>query len=236
MAAVDLTGSANNNSRCVHLIDDASTACSNGSARVPRNGFFHAGAHKWSLGLDEWHRLTLHVRSHERPVSVIVFQERNERRGNRHQLLGANVHQCDDVARRHQKFAGLTRRDDVLNKALVRIKFSVCLRDRVLGFFHRRQINDVVGNLVINDLAVRRFDKTVLVDATERRETVDKPDVRPFGRFNRTNAPIVGRVNVTNLKTCALASQTARPKSRYAALVRHFRQRVGLIHELRKLR
>jgi len=46
----------------------------------------------------------------------------------------------------------------------------------------------------------------------------------------------VGRVNVAHLEAGTLAGQTARPKGRQAALVRHFRQRVGLVHELRQLR
>ena len=35
------------------------------------------------------------------------------------------------------------------------------------GLFHRRQIDDLVGHLVVDDLAVRRLDEAVLVDAAE---------------------------------------------------------------------
>ena len=45
----------------------------------------------------------------------------------------------------------------------------------------------------------------------------------------------MGVVNVTNLKTCTLAGQTTWTECRNAALVRHFRQRVRLVHELREL-
>ncbi len=46
----------------------------------------------------------------------------------------------------------------------------------------------------------------------------------------------MGRVNVAHFEAGTFAGQTARPKSRQAPLVGHFRQRVGLIHELRQLR
>ena len=46
----------------------------------------------------------------------------------------------------------------------------------------------------------------------------------------------MGRVNVADFKARTFAGQTARPKGREAALVGDFRQRVGLVHELRQLR
>src|SRR3546814_5255562 len=52
------------------------------------------------------------------------------------------------------------------------IEFGVRLRDGVLLLLHRRQIDDVVGDLVVDDLAVRRLDETVFVDAAERGEAV----------------------------------------------------------------
>ena len=46
----------------------------------------------------------------------------------------------------------------------------------------------------------------------------------------------MGDVHVAHFKASALAGQAARAKSRHAALVGDFRQRVGLVHELRQLR
>ncbi len=46
----------------------------------------------------------------------------------------------------------------------------------------------------------------------------------------------MGRMHVADFKASTLAGQTARSKSRQAALVGDFRKRVGLVHELRKLR
>ncbi len=65
---------------------------------------------------------------------------------------------------------------------------------------------------------------------------VDQTDVRAFRRFDRADAAIVRQVNVADFEARAFARQTARPERRHAALVRHFRQRVGLVHELAELR
>ncbi len=46
----------------------------------------------------------------------------------------------------------------------------------------------------------------------------------------------MGRVHVAHFEAGALAGQAARAQCRDAALVRHFRQRVVLVHELRQLR
>ena len=62
------------------------------------------------------------------------------------------------------------------------------------------------------------------------------PIFGPFGSFNRTDAPVMRRMNVADLETGALASQAARPQRREPALVRDLGERVGLIHELRELR
>ncbi len=86
------------------------------------------------------------------------------------------------------------------------------------------------------DGAVRRLDEAVLVDAREGRQRRDQADVRTFRRLDGADAAVVGRVHVAHLEARALAGQTARPKRREAALVRHLGQRVGLVHELRQLR
>ena len=148
---------------------------------VARHGFFHAGADQRRIGLQQRHGLALHVRAHQRAVGVIVFQERNERCGDRDELLGADVHQRDGVARGHQEVAGAAARDDFLAEAAVLGELGVGLRDRVLGLFHRRQIDDLVGHLVVDDLAVRRLDEAVLVDAAEAGEALIRPMFGPSG-------------------------------------------------------
>ncbi len=71
-------------------------------ARVARDRRLHAGADERRLGLHERHRLALHVRAHQRAVGVVVLQERDERGGDRDELLGRDVHDVDLLARHHQ--------------------------------------------------------------------------------------------------------------------------------------
>ena len=112
---------------------------------------------------------------------------------------------------------------------------GVGLGDVVLGLFHGRQIDHVVGDLAVDDLAVRRLDEAVLVDARKGRERVDEADVRAFRRLDRADAAVVGRVHVAHFEAGTLAGQTARPKRRETTLVRDLGERVGLVHELREL-
>ena len=150
----------------VNLIDDARTACADSSAGIAGHGFFHAGADKRCFCAQQRHSLTLHVRSHQRAVGVIVFQERNERCRNRNQLLGAETSiSVIVIARCHQEFARFTRRDQFFDEAAVRVQLSVGLRNGVLLLFHRGEIDHFVGHLAVDDLAVRGFDEAIFVDA-----------------------------------------------------------------------
>jgi hypothetical protein len=47
------------------------------------------------VGLEQRHRLALHVRAHERAVRVVVLEERDQRRRDRDELLRAHVDQAD---------------------------------------------------------------------------------------------------------------------------------------------
>src|SRR3982751_6262827 len=85
-------------------------------------------------------------------------------------------------------------------------------------------------------LAIRRLDEAEFVDARKGRHRADQPDVRPFWRFDRTNAPVVGWMDVAHFEAGAIAAETTRPESRQATLVRQLRKRVRLVHELGKLR
>ena len=129
----------------------------------------------------------------------------------------------------------MTGHDQFVDELALVAQRGVGLRNVVLGFFHGREIDDLVSHLAVHDLAVRGFDEPVLVDAREGGQRVDQADVGTFRRFDRADTAIMGHVNVADFKACALACQTARPKRRKTALVGNFRKRVGLIHELGKL-
>ena len=64
-----------------------------------RHLLLEARADQRRARIEERHRLPLHVRAHERAVRVVVLEERNERRGDRHELLRRHIHVVDAVRR-----------------------------------------------------------------------------------------------------------------------------------------
>ena len=58
---------------------------------------FEAGADERRFGNEKRHALALHVGSHECPVCVVVFEERDQTRGNRDNLFWRDVHVLDFV-------------------------------------------------------------------------------------------------------------------------------------------
>ncbi len=94
----------------------------------------------------------------------------------------------------------------------------------------------IVHHTRVLHLAIWRLDEAVVVNARKAAQRRNQSDVRTFRRFNRADASVVRRVDIANLKSSAFARQSARPQGRQTPLVRNFRQRVRLIHELRQLR
>ena len=78
--------------------------------------------------------------------------------------------------------------------------------------------------------------KPYLLTRLKLARRVDQADVRAFRGLDRADPAVVGRVDVADFEAGALAGQAAGPERRNAALVGDFRQRVGLVHELRQLR
>ena len=226
----------NNDALGIQLINHTATERRNGGARVAGNVDFHAGADERRIRLQQWHRLPLHVGAHQRAVGVVVLQERNERGRDRHKLLRRHVHIFNLLTRQQLGVACFAGADQIIDKGAVGGKRQVGLSHTVLAFLYGRHIGDFVRHFAVHDLAVRAFDKAVLVDAGKGGQRVDQADVRAFRRFNRADAAIVGRMHVAHFEAGALTGQTARAKRRKAAFVGDFRQRVGLVHELRKLR
>ena len=113
---------------------------------------------------------------------------------------------------------------------------GVGLGDDVLLLLVGGQVADLVGDLAVDDGAVRRLDEAVLVDPGVGGQGADQADVRAFGRLDRAHAAVVRRVDVSDLEAGALTGETTWPERGQAALVGQARQRVVLVHELAELR
>ena len=108
MSTPDVVGSvffrrADNDTGRVHLVDHAGAAGRDRGARVTGDDRFHAGADERSVRLNQRHGLTLHVRAHESAVRVVVLEERDERGGDRHELLRRHVHEVDAIGSGHDR-------------------------------------------------------------------------------------------------------------------------------------
>jgi hypothetical protein len=64
-------------------------------AGVDRRAALHAGADQRRVGLEQRHRLALHVRAHQRALGVVVLEERDHRGRDRPELLRRDVDQVD---------------------------------------------------------------------------------------------------------------------------------------------
>jgi hypothetical protein len=90
-------GRAHNDTGRVDLVDHAGAARHDRGARVAGHDGFDAGAHERRVRLQKRHGLTLHVRAHQGAVGVVIFQERDQRRRDRDQLLRRHVDQVDRI-------------------------------------------------------------------------------------------------------------------------------------------
>ena len=223
-------------------------------AGIGRDTMLHAGTHERSLRAKQRHGLTLHVRAHESAVGVVMLEEGNERGGDRVHLARGYVHVLHvldghflgiakdaigvlgaaDDALGSDKLAGLLVNGT--EHARLGIEGLVCLGDGVVLLLVRGQIVDIVGDLSIDDAAIRRLDEAEVIDTGVGRQRADESDVRAFRRLDGAHAAVVRGVNVANLEAGALAGQTTRTECGQTTLVRDASCRVGLVEELRELR
>ena len=236
LGGVEILGRAHHDTGGVDLVDDAGAPRRDRGAGIAGDHAFHAGADERRLGAHQRHRLALHVGAHQGAVGVVVLEERDQRRGDRDELLGRHVHVVDLVGRDHQHVAGMAADDQVLGEAPLGVERHVGLGDVVAPLLHRREIDHLVGDAAVLHLAVGRLDEAVFVHPRIGRERIDEADIRAFRRLDRADAAVMGRVHVAHLEAGALAGEAARPERREPPLVGDLGQRVGLVHELRELR
>ena len=239
-------------------IAHAVVAGDDGVGGVDRAALLDAGADVGRLGLDQRHGLALHVGAHEGTVGVVVLEERDQRGGDRDDLLRRDVHHLDlfaghggdlgggteeHVALEHElelaERGGLRRLAHQDLRSLVNVpvvvQLGVGLGDDVVLFLVGGEVDDLVGDLAVDDLAVRRLDEAELVDLGEGGQTTDQADVGALRRLDRAHAAVVGEVHVSHFEAGSLAGQTAGAERGQATTVRQARQRVDLVHELRQL-
>ena len=143
----------------------------------------------------------------------------------------ASIFHAEPAARHHG-----ARGDQLLGELAVLAERHVRLRDIMLRFLYGRQIYDLIAHLSLYNLAVWRLDEAVFVYPRIGGERVDQADIGALRRLDRANAAVVGGMHVPHLEAGPLTRESAGAQCRKAPLMGDFGQRVGLVHELRKLR
>jgi len=195
----------------------------------------NAGPHVRRFFDHEGDRLALHVGSHQGPVRVVMLQEGNQARGHREYLARRNVHVLDLLRSLVGEVAPVPAGDHGFHEMPLVVQFLVRLGNEVKVFLVRGEVLDLVGQLAVIDIAVRRLQEAVIVDARVGAEGDDEADVRSFRRLDGAHPPVVGRVHVPHLEAGPFPRETAGPQGVQPALVGELRQGIGLVHELRKL-
>ena len=197
---------------------------------------FNAGSYDWRIGKYEGNGLALHVRTHKSAVGVVMLKERDKSRGDRDYLLRRNIHivklircylYCIVVV--SDVDAGTcSRRKDI---TLV-IDGSIRAADIVFVFIVGREIDYLVRNPSVHNLAARADEEAVFVYTCKCRKRRNKADVRAFRGFYRADAAVVSMVNVAGFKSCAFTAQTSGAECRKTASVCKLRKGVCLVHKL----
>ena len=149
LGGIGLFRRADDDTRRIDLIDDAGTARRDGGAGVACDHVLKPVPTSGASGLQQRHGLTLHVRAHQRAVGVVVLEERHERRGHGHELLRRHVDELDLVRRRHDEVSALAAGHQFVGDAVAAVDRRVGLGDGVLRLFHRREIDDLVRDVLV---------------------------------------------------------------------------------------
>ena len=205
---------------------------------VDRGAQFHTGAHQGRLAAHQRDGLTLHVRAHQRAVGIVVLQERDHGRGDRHHLARRDVHEVHLGGADVLDLTALAAHQNALLEELAGLLVGrrVGLRHDVAVLLVGGQVVDLIGDDPVDDLAVRRLDEPERVDPGVHRQRTDQADVRAFRGLDRAHPAVVRRVHVAHLEAGPLTGQTTGAQRRQAALVGQTGQRVVLVHELAQLR
>ena len=220
----------------VDVGDGALAAGDRDVAGVDGGAALDAGTDHRRIGDEQGHRLALHVRAHQRPVGVVVLEERDHRRGHRPDLLRRDVDEIDLPGPDGDVLTGLGAAEDlVAGEVPVVIDRRVRLGDDLLLLLVGVDADHLAGELAVLHHPVGGGDEAVLGDLRVGGQRADETDVRTLGGLDRAHAAIVGRVDVADLDRRPLAGEPAGAERGQPPAMGEPAQRVRLVHELRQL-
>ena len=140
LRGVVLAFDAHDDALGVDRIDDAVALGQDHGAGVARGNALHAGADEGSFRDQQRHGLALHVGAHQRAVGVVMLEERDQRCGDRDELLGRDVDVVHVALVDQDEVALAARIDNVLHDVALGVELDVGLRDGVAILFPRGEI------------------------------------------------------------------------------------------------
>ena len=144
--------------------------------------------------------MALHISAHQRTVSVVVFEEGDKSGSDRDDLLRANVHEVNIASVNLGGMLAKASSNAVVNKAVVLVKRLISLSNDKLFFFVSSHVNDLVGDTIINNAAIRSLDESEAIDASIVRKGADKTDIGTFRRFDRAHATVMRVMNIADFE------------------------------------
>ena len=128
----------------VDRVDDTGALAEHDGTGVAGDLALETGADDRRVRLEKRNGLALHVGAHERAVRVVVLEERDERCGDRNELLRVDVHVIDALALDADEVAtGASGRDARSAGCRLLVHAGVGLRDDVLLLFPGGQVEGV---------------------------------------------------------------------------------------------
>ena len=164
-----------------------------------------------------------------------MLEERDETSGHRHELLRRNIHVLDFIRFDLKEVAAIAGGDFLTREIPFGVNLGIRLGDVEVLVTITAEVFDLIGNPTINDFAVWCFDESEFIDSGKSAQRADETDVRTFRRFDRTDAAVVGRMDVADFESSAITAETAWPEGGETALVSQLGERIRLIHELAQL-
>jgi len=207
----------------------------NNGPRIPGDAFFKPRRYQRSFRDQQGHRLPLHVGPHQRAIRVVMLQKRNQAGGNGNQLFGRDIHVIHPGRFGINKVSLAPANNPVGRKLSLVFNGRIRLRNNKGLLAVRRKVVQLIGNTSPFDFSIGSLQKPEVVDAGKCCQGSDQTDVRPFRRLHGTYTPVMRRVHVAHLKPCPIPRKPPGSKGGQPPFVRQLRQRVDLIHELRKL-
>ena len=194
----------------IHVLHHAAALGNGGYAGVDGNSTFHTGTYQRLISAQGRNRLTLHVRTHQCTVGVIVFQERDQGRTDGNHLLGGYVHVVNLVAAEQARFAFATAGNQIVYETAFVAQVGVRLGNNEVTLFNSRQVMNFVGHHAVGHFTIRGFEEAVFVSLCVHGQGVDQTDVRTFRGFDWADATVVSRVYVSHFEARTFTGQTTR--------------------------